>query len=73
VYPDRKSPEIPYWPYCQPLGTSEENCSDDNFKLIEKTKNKYANTQKQQFGSPSLQASLRFQTLAFLPPHLLRG
>ena len=40
---------------------------------IEKEKNKHPDTQKQEFGSPSLQASLRCQTHAFLPPHLLRG
>jgi hypothetical protein len=31
--------------------------------------NKFANAQKQQFGNPSLQASLRCQTLAFYPTH----
>jgi hypothetical protein len=46
--------------------------SDDNLHLDLKDKKQTPHRTKQQFGSPSLQASLRCQTLAFLPPHPLR-
>lgn len=56
------------------LATSlKKNHSADNLLPDEKTKNKYPDTQKQEFVSPSLQPSLRCQTHAFLPPHPLRG
>ncbi len=62
--------EMPNVSYTHPLATSLKR-SGDNYRLIEKQKSNTP-THKAKVWQPFLQASLRSQTLASLPPHPLR-
>ena len=62
---------IRHYSYNLPLATSQIISTNNYLHDLKKEENKYANAQKQKLGSPSLQASLRCQPRAFLPPPAL--